>query len=448
MKEIFAQLNIDIIDDRNKTAIPTWLNWYKGYVKDEHDYTVYNGKKKVSCKLSCMHMAKRVCEDWANLLMNEKVSITVGTETQTQKVRETLEQNRFCERMNQLVELTFALGTGALVEFLDGDNINIDYISADKIFPITAENGDITECAFCSLKRIGGKNHTYVNIHRKDKQGCYVVENYLFDEYNKKVPLPEGVEDVIETKSDIPLFQILHPNVVSNICPDAVMGMSIYANALHILKALDVVFDSYKNEFVLGKKRLIVPLSMVRYKDDNGDMQPMFDANDVAFYGLPSDGEDGNNVVEIDMNLRTDAHDDAMRQFLNQLSESCGFGTGYYDFERSGGLKTATEIISEKSDLFRSLKKHEGVCRRAVSGMVRAILFLMGENPDTPVTVDFDDSIIEDRKSEFSERLQLVTSGVYSPVEFRMWKFGETEEVARKAIAAISGDMEDREPEE
>ncbi|MBQ4087007.1 MAG: phage portal protein, partial [Clostridia bacterium] len=361
---------------------------------------------------------------------------------------EVLEANRFRERGNQLIELSFALGTGALVEFHDGDNINIDYVTADKIYPITAENGEITECAFCSMQLIGGKRNYYINVHRKDENGMYRVENYMFDEHKKRTALLEGVQDVIETKSDIPLFQIIRPNVTSNICIDAVMGMSIYANALDVLKTIDVVYDSYRNEFVLGKKRLIVPLSMAQFHDNDGQLQPMFDANDTAFYGLPSNGDEDKKIVEIDMNLRAAEHDAAMRQNLNMLSEICGFGPGRYDFERTSGVKTATEVISEKSDLFRSLKKHELVVERALCGMIRAILFLDGKNPDAEIEIDFDDSIIEDRQKEFSERLQMVTAGVSSKVEMRMWYFNETEEQAKKAISAIPGDEEEHYPEE
>ncbi len=448
MKDILKQLGIDIIEDKNMQMVPLWLNWYEGYVKKEHDYTVYNGKKKVSLRLASLRMAKKVCEDWANLLMNEKVAITVGNDALTDQVNNVLERNRFRERINQLVEISFALGTGAIVEFTDGDNINIDYITADKIYPIAAENGDITECAFCSVKHIDGKRLYYINIHRKDERGLYRVENYLFDEHKKQVELPSDVAAVVETGADIPLFQIIRPGVVSNVCLDAVMGMSIYANALSVLKSIDVVYDSYRNEFVLGKKRLIVPLSMAQFKDDDGQLQPMFDANDTAFYGLPSTGDEKDKLVEIDMKLRAAEHDAAMRQNLNMLSEICGFGPGHYDFERAGGVKTATEIISEKSDLFRSLKKHELMAERSIRGMIRAILFLGGMNPDEEIQIDFDDSIIEDRQKEFSERLQMVTAGASSKVELRMWYFNETEEQAKKALAAIPGFEEERYPEE
>ena len=423
------------MSDTNSILVPEWLSWYSGYVKKVHDYTVYNGKKRVSQKRAQARMGKKVCEDWANLLMNEKVTITVGTEALTNRIREILDSNNFRERANQLVELTFALGTGAFVEFKDGDKVNIDYISADKIYPLSCDNGIITECAFASVKIIDGEKHYYINVHKKDDSGYYVVENYLFDKNKQRCDLPEGVSDIIETKSASPLFQIIKPNIVSNTCIDSVMGMSVLANSLDVLKAIDIIFDSYVNEFVLGKKRILIPLSMAQFKDENGELRPVFDANDVAFYGVEADEK--NTIKEIDMHLRSTEHDAAMRQKLNLLSDKCGFGPGHYDFEKNGGIKTATEVVSEKSELFRNLKKHELVLESALKNMIKAILELEGLSSDVEIEIDFDDSIIEDRKAEFQERSMLVTSGVMSPIEMRMWYFNETEEQATKAISKL-----------
>ena len=114
-------------------------------------------------------MAKKVCEDWANLLLNEKVSIKAGS--YEKRLNEILEYNNFRVRGNQLIEIAFALGTGALVEYLDGDgDVVIDFIRADMIYPLSWDNGDITECAFGSTMVLDGKEAVYLQIHRRGKQ--------------------------------------------------------------------------------------------------------------------------------------------------------------------------------------------------------------------------------------------------------------------------------------
>lgn len=121
-----------------------------------------------------------MCEDWANLLLNEKVAITTTDEVLTERARNILAQNNFTVRANQLIEFAFALGTGAFVEFLDRGKVKIDYIRADMIYPLAWDNGQITECAFGSVKVIGGKECLYLQIHVLENGG-YTIKNRLFD---------------------------------------------------------------------------------------------------------------------------------------------------------------------------------------------------------------------------------------------------------------------------
>ena len=52
--------------------ISQWADWYKGYYKPFHSYTDYNGRETVQLDRYSLKMAKKICEDWANLLLNEK----------------------------------------------------------------------------------------------------------------------------------------------------------------------------------------------------------------------------------------------------------------------------------------------------------------------------------------------------------------------------------------
>ena len=60
--------------------ISMWESWYQGCVKDFHNYTVNNGIELIECQRYSVGMAKKIGEDWANLLMNEKVKITLEGE--------------------------------------------------------------------------------------------------------------------------------------------------------------------------------------------------------------------------------------------------------------------------------------------------------------------------------------------------------------------------------
>lgn len=50
-----------------------------------------------------------------------------------------------------------------------------------------------------------------------------------------------------------------------------------------------------------------------------------------------------------------------------KVNYACGMGEDQYQFQSSGGVKTAREVISENSKLFRTLKKHEIVLKLALT---------------------------------------------------------------------------------
>ena len=86
------------------------------------------------------------------------------------------------------------------------------------------------------------------------------------------------------------------------------------------------------------------------------------------------------------------------------LSLKCGFGKERYKFD-GASIQTATGVISENSDMFRTLKKHELIAENALVTIVKAIAYASTTfgNVDIKadeITIDFDDSIIEDKGAE------------------------------------------------
>ena len=64
------------------------------------------------------------------------------------------------------------------------------------------------------------------------------------------------------------LFAYYRPAIANNLDDDSPLGVSIYANALSTLQALDICYDSFVQEFRLGRKRIIVPAQCLRTVQD------------------------------------------------------------------------------------------------------------------------------------------------------------------------------------
>jgi len=433
IQEYLEKQGYNVASDETTSHHDEWLNWYEGYVKDFHHYTVYNGIDMVGKDRYALGMAKTISEDWANLLLNEKVKIYTNTDFDKQ-LEKVFEYNNFRVKGNQLIELSFALGTGAFVEYLDADGeVVIDFIRAGMIYPLSWDNGYINECAFGSVRERDGNKQYYIQIHKYENKQ-YIIENHIVDaESGADLELDEGMADKVATGISIPLFQIITPNVVNNIDLDSPYGISVYANAISQLKGCDLVFDSYMNEFELGKRKIMVPLSMAKIQlSESGAARPVFDKNDSVFYAIPGDRDNNGKIDTYDPEIRADSHDKGINKALDLLSFKCGMGTGRYKFE-NGNVKTATEVISDKSELYQSLKKHEIVLESAIKGMVKAIGQLLGKEIDE-VNIDFDDSIIQDKESERNTDRADVAMGAMTLLDYRMKWYGETTEEAAKHI--------------
>lgn len=464
------ELGYTTIPDSFYSKVYEWKSWYQGNVKGFHNYTVQNGGRQVKCRRYSLGMGKKLCEDWANLLMNEKVQITLEGQKEQDFIDLVLTENTFTVKANEMQEMKSALGTVAYVPRVIGQEISesgdivpgnasgivLDYVTIENIYPLSWRNGYISECAFSSEVMRGGKDYLYLQIHRREDNGNYVIENRIYrydneqlvDEQLVNVKGFENIPPVVHTGSDKRQFVIDRPNIANNVNYLLPTGIAIYANAIDVLQGVDIAYDSYVNEFKLGKKRIMVKPSAAQYLDGT----PAFDPDDVVFYVMPEDTEDGAVVTPIDMTLRTAEHNTGIQDQLNILSSKCGFGETYYRFD-GGSVATATQVISENSTMFRTIKKHEIVLGQALVELCRILLRLgntamnAGLNEDVEISIDFDDSIIEDKQTDFSRDMQMLSAGIMNDWEFRAKYMNEDEATAKAALPKMQDMTTEKETE-
>ena len=424
---MLAELGFENSGDIGGEQLTMWRSWYEGEVPHFHRYRVYNGQKRILCRRASLGMAKRVCEEWANLLMNERVRIVAGGEREQRFLDRVLEENRFLLMANRLQERKAALGTAAYIPRVSDGRIRIDGLDAEGIFPLSWENGETVNCAFAAGMRGRGRDLVYLQVHHRTAGG-YDIENLLFRTEGERLellpltaePAFAGVPETVHTRRSERSFVLDRMNIVNNLDPSSPLGISVYANALDQLRGVDVAYDSYVNEFILGKKRIMLKPEATR----DFDGAPLFDADELAFYILPEDSGNGSIIREIDMSLRTAEHHEGIQDMLNLLGIKCGFGEQHYRFDR-GGITTATQVISENSSLYRSVRRHEILLEAALKELVGILLRLGNDylgaevNEQTEIRIDFDDSIIEDRSRDFERDCRMLELGVLGKEEFR-----------------------------
>lgn len=450
--EKLKELGLTTVSPDFYKKVEEWKSWYIGYVKGFHRYKVKTGQETVDCKRYSLGMGKKVAEDWANLLLNEKVKITLEGPEEQEFVDSVLLENNFAVKGNEMQELKCALGTVAYIPRVVGakeggpaDGIALDYVTVENIYPLAWKNGIVEECAFVSVATVDGNDYLYMQIHKKGEHGEYDIENRVFsykdgvlgnEKQLAEVKGFENVASVVHTKSDKRQFVIDRPNIANNYDHTNPLGISVYANAIDVLESCDVAYDAFVMDFLTGRRRLFVSPAMTKYIDG----EPAFDAHDVAFYTLPEDVSGENKPVqEVGGNFSVVDTSAGVQTALDMLSSKCGMGENHYKFE-NGNVSTATQIISENSTMFRTIKKHEIVLESALVELCRVILRLgnaamsKGLNEDVEISIDFDDSIIEDKETDFNRDMRLLTAGIMNDWEFRAKWMNEDPKTAKKSL--------------
>ena len=457
LQQFFSEQGYDISEKLNwEKYITLWESWYKGKVRKFHTYYIYNGQRKVKMEKKTLQGAKKVAEDWADLLYNERVKINLKKKKDTEALREILKQNNATVIINQGIEKSFAIGTGALVisvqnieqteNVLDVTNarVKLEFVECKKIIPLTWENQQIKECAFVTTKHKKGQTYIYVAMHVLNEDGNYVIKNYMFKgKYSSFVDAnekeKEGFIAQFDTKSNISWFSIITPNICNNIDSESPFGLSVYANSIDTLMSLDNSYDGLDNEVVIGRRRTFVAEEMLTYDDGEGRM--VFDPNDISVYRMPKGFNKDSMIEHDDANLRTASYIESVNYQLNLLSSKVGFGNERYKFDGQT-IQTATGVISENSDMFRTIKKHEQVLESCLTTIIKAIAYasttFSNQNIDaSKITIDFDDSIIEDRGAEQVRAMQEVSQGLRSKVSYMTKYEGMNEEQAQKELETI-----------
>jgi len=424
--------------------IELWLSWYRNQ-PDFHNYTINTLNSVVKKKRYSLNMAKKVCEDWVDLVYSEGVYFNIDNERVKKVVDEVLESNNFKYEFANVLEKTFALGTTLMVQFYDNESKKtvIDFIEADMILPTEYDNGKINSVITVSqIVDDGG----YKNIVAEYKfDGQYFESNYLeyFSEDDDKLGVLVSSEDEnkVSVQANVCHFQIIKPNICNNFEIRNPMGVSIFGNSIDTLQAMDLKYDSFASEFEMGRKRIIVSSDLVKSQitEANGVVSRVryFDSSETVFQAMPFDADNSEPIRHIDPTLRTQEHIDAINYELNLLSQKVGLGSGFYEFTNKG-LKTATEVISENSDTYRTIRKHQQILAEALKEMVASICEIEGITESYGITIDFDDSIINDKNTQIDNGIKEVSAGLMSKLTYLIDVKGYTEKQALEELQRIN----------
>ncbi|HFJ9375098.1 TPA: phage portal protein [Bacillus nitratireducens] len=442
------------IDEESYKQIDIWKAIYSGHFSEWHDlkYQTVEGQKQR--RMASLNMAKVVTQEMSSLIFNEKCSINISDEALFDNIKNVLDDNNFYREFQRYLEYMLSLG-GMVIKVYYNEGIKLTFVTADCFVPVSWDNSKVTEGVFINESTKAGKYYTLLEWHLiergEEEQQQHVIKNELYVSRNKgELGVRTGLKELYEDLEDEVrindlsrhTFVYFRPNTANNLDLYSPLGISMYANSLDVLKSLDIAFDSFQREFVLGKKRIIVPASAIKHVVDpiSGASHRYFDSSDEVYEAMKL--EDTQQIQDISVELRVEEHTAAINALLNYLSMQTGFSTGAFSFDGQG-VKTATEVVSENSKTFKTKQSHETIledCIRDLVDVIVDIAALYGTFSATEgyeVTVTFDDSIAEDQAAEINKQILLVTSGLTSKIKALMKIHGISEEEAGQLLKQI-----------
>ena len=495
-KDIFEIGGVPAFREFYNLGIYPWKCLYRGFYEPWHLInapTINDANHQRN--LFYLNLSKAVCAELAGMIWTDQTEVTVSTvgyedaeEDPLQDfVNKVLKKNAFTEKMQEAIEQSAALGGEALKvwrevrhdsegrEVPNSECLKIGFCMADQFVPTAWDNAQVTEGVFISRQAKGGYYYTRLEWHKWDGL-TYVITNELYradkfkmgtteaqDILGFRVPLAELFpmleEETTITELEGSLFSYFRPPVANNLDDNSPLGVSIYANALETLHALDICFDSFVREFRLGKKRIIVPARMIKTVVDptTGVPRRYFDATDETYEALSTDDPDSLKIQDNSVALRVDEHVAAINAFLNIFCLQVGLSAGTFSFDtQNHGIKTATEVVSENSKTYKTVRNYQNMVKPAVERLVHNIIAVASLYEMTTedgqsiaelsrrgyeVAVAMDDGITQDRQTNINEGISLVGAGLMSKLTFLTdAKYGQclTEDEALKELQRIA----------
>lgn len=498
-RDVFEISGVPAFRQFYNLGIFPWKWVYRGYYEAWHLVKAPTiGDANATRKMFYLNLSKAVCSELAGMVWTDQTDVSVSTKgfNPTEEnpddplekfVKKVLDDNNFGTKMLEGIEQAAALGGEAMKVWRDvkhdedgnevegTEKLKIGWCMADQFVPTAWDNAEISEACFISRIAKDGYYYTRLEWHKWDGF-TYVITNELYrsDKYKMGTQEPQDIlgmrvplatiypmlgEETTIKGIEASLFSYFRTPTANNIDDNSPLGVSIYANAMETLHALDICFDSFVREFRLGKKRIIVPARMVKTVIDPQTGQPrrFFDATDETYEALSTDDPDSLKIQDNSVELRVEEHIAAINAFLNIFCLQVGLSAGTFSFDvQNHGIKTATEVVSENSKTYKTVRNFQNMVRPAIIRLIDNIIAVAslydmqtedGESVAAlaakgyEVNIAMDDGITQDRQTNINEGIMLVSAGLMSKKTFLTDpKYGQglTEEAADQELQRIA----------
>lgn len=429
----------DITSDEMKRMIDKCANIYRGepYWVDEDEH------------IKTINFAKSVCSETARLT-TLGIGIQIDGSARADWLQSQIDNVYY--QLRHWVEYGCAFGT----VILKPNGESIDLYTLDRFIITDQSNGEITGCVFVNKEVDGNgkKYYTRLEYHRFMEDGTYAISNKCYigsseNDINKsigieKTPWAGLMEEEVIENIDRPLFSVLQTPHANNIDIDSPLSLPIFADAIEEFKDLDIAYSRNAKE-IRDSKRLVL-LDSDRLLPTGRKIQ-----NTIAGFtkaredlGLPDyvknvygNGQE-NFYQEINPTLNTDTRLTGINALLSQIGYKCGFSNGYFVFNESTGIQTATGVEAEQQRTIQFIKDCRDKLESCLDDLIYALnvfadLYYYAPVGEYEIVYDFGD-ITYNEEEDKARWWGYVVAGKVPAYKFFVKFEGMTEEEAKAMV--------------
>lgn len=452
------------VDPKEYERIKTAMKYYEGKLPDEE----YISSKGNTCKRPFFDLPLTpLASDYlANLIVNESFDVTVGKENSPVNVfmQKTLADNDFKKKFGEYLSPMFAVGGLAVRPYVDDGEVRFNWALADSFFPLRNNTNNISEGVFIShsTNYVGKKaqHYTLFEFHEWI-EGVYTITNELYksdDPSNvgisvKLNELYDGIEPVSQYPNVTrPLFVYLKPAGYNNLSVRSPLGLGVADNCKKIIDQINETNNQMHYDMKKAKPRIVASEHYFNISGGENGVGPKIKFDDKSDEFLFVTGDEA-NIQDLTFKFDPAPYENKINYHLRWFEQKLKLQQGTFSFERSsGGVKTATQIVSEDSDTFRTRNMQISQIEPFISDLCISIWELMqhfkefaeskdveiGDKPEyKDISVDFDDGIFTNKQQESEFYSQGLVNSVLSKKEFMKRVYKMTDDEADEQLQAI-----------
>lgn len=409
-------------------------------------------------RIKTINFAKSVCSETARLA-TLAIGIQIDGSARATWLQEQMDKTYF--QIRHWAEYGCAYGT----VFIKPNGEGFDMFTPLDVLLTDCDNQEVRGIIFKDQYTEGDKYYTRLEYHRfvdsvvdGVKVSPYYISNRAYvstsaDNIGNPIEMSKtkwaallpDTPPIMKSNNeslDGPMFGVFRTPQANNVDLNTVLGIPIYAEAIEELKDLDIaysrnareIFDSEK--IILADDRLLMP-DGVPIKNRGGSYSERRKKEmKLPHYVKNVFGNDQKEFYqEINPQLNTDTRISGINVLLSQLGYKIGFSNGYFVFNESSGIQTATGVEAEQQRTVQFIKDVRDKLESCLDGAIYAMnvyadLYGLAPVGTYEVTYDFGD-ILYSYQEDKARWWQYVSTGKV-PFWYYLMKFeGMSEEEAR-----------------